>query len=63
MKRALVSLPDKVMTKIDQLKGQLGEGRSDTIRAIVISYLSEKGYLRGEESERYGGTEETKQSD
>ena len=52
MERALVSLLDKVMTKIDKLKGQLGEGRSDIIRTIVIAYLSEKGYLRGDESER-----------
>ena len=49
MERALVSLPDKVMARIDNLKGTLGEGRSDIIRAIVISYLSEKGYLRGDE--------------
>lgn len=36
---------------IDKLKGQLGEGRSDIIRTIVIAYLSEKGHLRGDESE------------
>jgi metal-responsive CopG/Arc/MetJ family transcriptional regulator len=49
MERALVSLPDKVMQRIDKLKGEMGEGRSDTIRAIVIAYLSEHGYLRGDE--------------
>ena len=49
LERALVSLPDKIMAKIDALKGELGEGRSDTIRAIVIAYLSEHGYLRGDE--------------
>ncbi len=49
MERALVSLPAKVMAKIDKLKGELGEGRSDIIRSIVIAYLSEKGYLRGDE--------------
>ena len=46
MKKALVALPDQVWDIIDsELKGKLGEGHSDTIRAIVISYLSEKGYL------------------
>jgi metal-responsive CopG/Arc/MetJ family transcriptional regulator len=49
MERALVSLPDKVMARIDKLKGEMGEGRSDTIRTIVIAYLSEHGYLRGDE--------------
>lgn len=48
MQRALVSLPDNVMELVDSLKGTLGEGRSDIIRTIVISYLSEKGYLRGD---------------
>ncbi len=48
MDRALVSLPDKVMDTVDKLKGKLGEGRSDIIRTIVIAYLSEKGYLRGD---------------
>ncbi len=52
MQRALVSLPDKVMGEIDKLKGTMGEGRSDTIRAIVIAYLSEKGYLRGDKNEQ-----------
>lgn len=45
MVRALVSLPDKVMTRIDKLKGELGEGRSDLIRTIVIAYLRDKRYL------------------
>ena len=52
MERALVSLPERVMKKVDDLRGTLGEGRSDTIRTIVISYLSEKGYLRGDKAEK-----------
>jgi hypothetical protein len=48
----LVKLTEKVMARIDKLKGQLGEGRSDMIRAIVIASPSEKGYLRWDESER-----------
>ena len=52
MQRALVSIPDKVMNIIDKLKGTMGEGRSDIIRAIVISYLSEKGYLKGDQNEQ-----------
>lgn len=49
---ALVNLPEKVMARIDKLKGQLGEGRSDMIRAIVVASPSEKGYPRADESER-----------
>ncbi len=42
-----VNLPEKVMARIDKLKGRSGEGRSDTIRANVIASLSEKGSPRG----------------
>ncbi len=46
MRRALVSLPDYVWQVIDQeLKGKLGNGDSEVIRVVVISYLIEKGYL------------------
>jgi len=44
--KALVALPDHAWAIIDtELKGKLGTGRSDTIRAIVLAYLSEKGYM------------------
>ena len=46
MKKALVALPDQVWDIIDsELVGRMGEGHSDIIRAIVLAYLSEKGYL------------------
>ena len=46
VKKALVALPDEVWDIIDQdLKDKLGTGHSDIIRAIVVAYLSEKGYL------------------
>ena len=46
MRRALVSLPDGVWKIIDNdLKGQIGDGDSEVIRNLVISYLTEKGYL------------------
>lgn len=46
MRRALVSLPDGVWNVIDkELKGQVGDGDSEVIRNVVISYLTEKGYL------------------
>ena len=48
MARALVTLPDNLMDIVDSLKGTMGEGRSDIIRAIVTSWMSEKGYLRGD---------------
>jgi len=56
MRRALVSLPDGVWNIIDKdLKGQIGEGDSEVIRNLIISYLTEKGYLlKGNRTE--GGT-------
>ena len=42
----MVSLPDGVWNIIDNdLKGQIGDGDSEVIRNLVISYLTEKGYL------------------
>jgi len=46
MKKILVSLPDGVVKILDEkLVGKLGEGYSDTLRAIIIGWLSEKGYF------------------
>lgn len=46
MEKVLVSLPSEVVSLIDNdLKGKLGDGRSDVIRTIVMVWLSEKGYL------------------
>ncbi len=46
MRRALVSLPDGVWKIIDEeLKGNIGDGDSEVIRNIVITHLTEKGYL------------------
>ncbi len=46
VRKVLVALPQEVVTLIDgELKGKLGEGYSDIIRTIMISWLSEKGYL------------------
>ncbi len=46
MEKVLVSLPIDVVELIDgELKGKLGDGRSDVIRTIVMVWLSEKGYL------------------
>ena len=45
-RRALVSLPEGVWKIIDsELKGKVGDGDSEVIRNIVISYLTERGYL------------------
>lgn len=45
-RRALVTLPDGVWEAIDkQLKGKIGNGDSEVIRNIVVSYLMERGYL------------------
>lgn len=46
MRRALVTLPDGVWKVIDkELKGKIGDGDSEVIRNLVITHLSEKGYL------------------
>jgi predicted transcriptional regulator len=45
-RRALVSLPEGVWEVIDeQLKGKIGNGDSEVIRNIALSYLMERGYL------------------
>jgi metal-responsive CopG/Arc/MetJ family transcriptional regulator len=64
MRRALVSLPDGVWNIIDtDLKGQIGDGDSEVIRNLVISYLTEKGYLlKGKSiSEQQQQTDKTEQ--
>jgi len=46
MKKILVSLPADLVDLVDtELIGTLGEKRSDTLRTIIVSWLSEKGYL------------------
>lgn len=45
MKKVLVSLPEGIYTLIQELKGKFGESDSEIVRTILISYLSEKGYL------------------
>lgn len=52
MKKVLVALPDEVVSLLyTELSGKLGEGRSDTLRTIIMNWLGEQGYLaRGGES-------------
>lgn len=45
MKKVLVSLPEGIFNQVRELKGKLGESDSEVIRTMVISFLSEKGYL------------------
>ena len=45
MKKVLVSLPEGIYNLIQELKGKFGESDSEVIRTIVISFMSEKGYL------------------
>jgi hypothetical protein len=52
LKKVLVALPNEIVKLVDvELRGRLGEGRSDTLRAIILSWLSEKGYFTND-----GGT-------
>ena len=46
MKKILVALPDGVVNMLDkELIGKFGDGRSDTLRTIILNWLGEKGYL------------------
>jgi len=46
MRKALVALPNEVWDIIDRDLGDtMGHGYSDTIRSIVLAWLSENGYL------------------
>jgi metal-responsive CopG/Arc/MetJ family transcriptional regulator len=46
MKKILVSLPDGVVKILDtEIIGNIGQTRSDALRTIITSWLSEKGYL------------------
>ena len=49
MKKVLVSLPDGIYKTVHDLKGALGESDSEVVRTMVISFLSEKGYLNKKE--------------
>jgi metal-responsive CopG/Arc/MetJ family transcriptional regulator len=55
MKKILVALTDGTVSLIDnELIGKIGQTRSDTIRTILMNWLSEKGYLtkKGEPCEQ-----------
>jgi hypothetical protein len=46
MRHAMVSLPEGIWNIIDNdLNGLIGDGDSEIIKNLVISYLTEKGYL------------------
>ena len=46
MRKVLVALPKEIIDLIEkELIGKLGEGYSDTLRTIIMSWLSEKGYF------------------
>ncbi len=46
MRKALVALPDEIWDIIDRdMQGKVGNGYSDIIRTVVLSWMSEKGYL------------------
>ena len=51
MKKVLVSLPEGIFKLVRELKGEIGDSDSEVIRTMVISFLSEKGYLAKKESE------------
>jgi hypothetical protein len=45
-------LTNGVVKILDKVVGKLGEGYSDTLRQIIMNWLSEQGYLtKGEKHE------------
>ena len=50
MKKVLVSLPEEIFSLLEELNGKFGESNSEVVRTIVISFLSEKGYLSKREN-------------
>jgi metal-responsive CopG/Arc/MetJ family transcriptional regulator len=51
MKKVLVSLPEGIFKLVKELKRHLGDSDSEVVRTMVISFLSEKGYLSKKEAE------------
>ena len=46
MRKILVSLPDGVIEILDKdVVGKFGEGYSDSLRQIIMNWLSGQGYL------------------
>lgn len=46
MRKVLVALPENIAELLNkELVGKIGETCSDTLRTIIMSWLSEKGYL------------------
>lgn len=46
MRKVLVALPENIAELLnEELVGKIGETCSDTLRTIITSWLSEKGYL------------------
>jgi hypothetical protein len=51
-KKVQVTFSDGQWRLIEKLKGAIGETDSEIIRNIVISYLSEKSYIKEEALDR-----------
>jgi hypothetical protein len=45
VRKILVSVPEGILALVKELKGKFGENDSEIVRTILISFLSEKGYL------------------
>ena len=46
-RKILVALPEEIVNIMDkELLGKLGEGYSDTLRTIIMNWLSEQGYFK-----------------
>jgi hypothetical protein len=57
--RILVTLPAGIDTILEKdLLGLIGDNKSEVVRNIVISYLSDKGYFN-KSSGRHSGGEKT----
>jgi len=65
LKKVLVSLPEGIVEILDkELVGKLGEGHSDTLRSIIMNWLSEQGYLaKGGKPKSHQSQEEHQHAD
>jgi len=53
--KLLVSFTPEQRELIDSLEGLMGNSKAEVVRVIVMSWLSEKGYLEKQDKLKSGG--------
>jgi hypothetical protein len=54
MKRVMVNFTDEQWAMLDRFKGLFGNTDSEIVKYVVMSYLSEKTYIKDEIKSRQG---------